>query len=194
MVTMTMMVLRALGDGAYQNYTAYWTRWLVDNAYTLDAAGIPGNDDFGTLSSWLLWAMVGLYPLAGTSTFIIGAPRFEFLRIARGGTGSGGSAGIKDLCVIAYNVSVPSNIYVQKVELEGMPLNKPFVDFAALGGGGAGGDDGNSGNAGGSGGGGRGGATDRTRSGDSSTHGSRVDNCVTLVFYMGADDAGPWHS
>ena len=38
--------------GQYHNYTTHWTRWLVDNAYDASAAGIPGNDDFGTLSAW----------------------------------------------------------------------------------------------------------------------------------------------
>jgi len=154
------------GNGSFQNYTAFWTRWLVDNTYNLEAGGIPGNDDFGTLSSWLLWAMVGLYPLAGTSTFVVGAPRFEALRIARPSLP-------KDLCVLAHNVEVDGNIYVQRVELDGVPLKTPFVDFALLGGGSPG-----SGN--------------ESRSGSAGQPRDDSD-CVNLEFWMGADATGPWN-
>lgn len=107
-----------------QNYTAYWTRWLVDHAYTLESGGIPGNDDFGTMSAWLLWAMVGLYPLAGTDRFVVGAPSVEHVRIERAPA---------PLCVTAHNASAAANVYVQRAELNGVPLSEPFLTFEQLG-------------------------------------------------------------
>ncbi|GAA4420416.1 GH92 family glycosyl hydrolase [Actinokineospora soli] len=39
--------------------------------------GLPGNDDSGGLSSWYLWASLGLFPVAGQSLFLVSAPAFE---------------------------------------------------------------------------------------------------------------------
>lgn len=33
-------------------------------------AGLPGNDDSGAMSSWLIWAMLGRYPVAGQATWL----------------------------------------------------------------------------------------------------------------------------
>ena len=38
------------------------------------AAGLPGNDDSGGLSSWYVWASLGLFPIAGQSLYLINAP------------------------------------------------------------------------------------------------------------------------
>lgn len=38
--------------------------------------GLPGNDDSGGLSSWYVWASVGLFPVAGQSVFLISVPQF----------------------------------------------------------------------------------------------------------------------
>ena len=44
----------------YQNYTVYWTRWLADNAYGVNGTvGLPGNDDFGTLSTCVFGGLWG---------------------------------------------------------------------------------------------------------------------------------------
>ena len=38
---------------------------------------IPGNDDLGATSSWLVWAMLGLYPeLPGTGGLTVASPAF----------------------------------------------------------------------------------------------------------------------
>lgn len=39
--------------------------------------GLDGNDDSGTLSAWYLFASLGLYPIAGTDQYALGAPIFE---------------------------------------------------------------------------------------------------------------------
>jgi putative alpha-1,2-mannosidase len=39
--------------------------------------GLPGNDDSGGLSSWYVWASLGLFPVAGQNLFLINAPAFE---------------------------------------------------------------------------------------------------------------------
>jgi len=39
--------------------------------------GLPGNDDSGGLSSWYVWASLGLFPVAGQSLFLVNTPAFE---------------------------------------------------------------------------------------------------------------------
>ncbi|HTJ39997.1 MAG TPA: glycoside hydrolase domain-containing protein [Dactylosporangium sp.] len=40
------------------------------------AGGLPGNDDSGGLSSWYIWASLGLFPVAGQNLFLVNAPAF----------------------------------------------------------------------------------------------------------------------
>jgi predicted alpha-1,2-mannosidase len=40
------------------------------------AGGLPGNDDSGGLSSWYVWASLGLFPVAGQNLFLINTPAF----------------------------------------------------------------------------------------------------------------------
>jgi putative alpha-1,2-mannosidase len=51
--------------------TQKWTRWLLKNKYSILPDGIPGNDDYGTMSAWVIWSSIGLYPLAGSPTYIL---------------------------------------------------------------------------------------------------------------------------
>lgn len=56
-------------------------RWIADHRYDLGPAGLDGNDDSGTLSAWFLLWSVGLYPIAGTPTWVLGCPFFERIEI-----------------------------------------------------------------------------------------------------------------
>lgn len=44
----------------------------MDHKYTEKAGGVPGNDDFGTMSAWFVFAGLGLYPLPGTTRYVVG--------------------------------------------------------------------------------------------------------------------------
>jgi len=46
--------------------------------------GLPGNDDSGGLSSWYVWASLGLFPVAGQNLFLVNAPSFQESSIAVG--------------------------------------------------------------------------------------------------------------
>ncbi|MGJ8670445.1 MAG: GH92 family glycosyl hydrolase [Oceanococcus sp.] len=52
--------------------------------YTDNPLGLPGNDDLGALSGWLVWTMLGIYPInPGLPHFLVGSPEFESARIIR---------------------------------------------------------------------------------------------------------------
>lgn len=43
---------------------------IVHRCFSDKADGLPGNDDSGAMSAWLLWAMLGRYPVAGQGKYI----------------------------------------------------------------------------------------------------------------------------
>lgn len=57
--------------------TQKWVRWILSNRYADNYSGIDGNDDGGTLSTWYVFSSLGLYPIAGTTRYELGAPTFD---------------------------------------------------------------------------------------------------------------------
>ena len=56
---------------------------LVDSYFQNKPSGVPGNDDTGTMSAWLVYAMMGLYPIVpGEPTYTISTPMFDRVTIA----------------------------------------------------------------------------------------------------------------
>ncbi|HEX8732492.1 MAG TPA: GH92 family glycosyl hydrolase [Ktedonobacterales bacterium] len=48
-------------------------------------SGLPGNDDLGAMSSWYVWAALGLYPLLpGRAGFVLGSPLFPHVTLTIG--------------------------------------------------------------------------------------------------------------
>jgi predicted alpha-1,2-mannosidase len=55
-----------------------------DGDFSTGPAGLPGNDDAGTLSAWYVWSAIGLYPNAGQPFYYVGSPLFDRATIALG--------------------------------------------------------------------------------------------------------------
>jgi predicted alpha-1,2-mannosidase len=54
--------------------------------YTPTFNGLPGNDDLGALSGWLVWNMLGVYPMnPGAPLYVIGSPQFRRATVQRPG-------------------------------------------------------------------------------------------------------------
>jgi predicted alpha-1,2-mannosidase len=85
--------------------TQKWSRWVIDNIYTDQPTGVPGNDDGGTMGSWYVLATLGFYPIAGSDRWIIGAPRFP-------------KAQVGTLTIIADGTGA----YVKSVDLDGVAI------------------------------------------------------------------------
>jgi predicted alpha-1,2-mannosidase len=106
--------------------TQKWLPWLENEVYTAGADGIPGNDDAGTMSAWLIESMLGFYAIPGTDQYVIGAPAFTHAALTiQGGT---------------FTIEAPQasaqNVYVQSVTLDGQALTTPIMhhsDFKAGG-------------------------------------------------------------
>lgn len=102
--------------------TQKWLPWIEGEVYTAGADGLPGNDDAGTMSAWLIFSMVGFYPVPGTDQYVIGAPAFTQAALSvPGGT----------FTMTAPDAS-PDNVYVVGVTLNGAPLTTPVIHHADL--------------------------------------------------------------
>ena len=47
---------------------------IVADNYSDRPDGLPGNDDSGAMSSWLVFNMLGFYPVAGQDLYLVGSP------------------------------------------------------------------------------------------------------------------------
>jgi predicted alpha-1,2-mannosidase len=98
------------------NYTGQpWRTQAVARSaasiFTGTAAGLPGNDDLGALSGWLVWAMLGMYPInPGLPVYTYSSPVFDYARINRDDG---------DIVITAANASV-SNRFIQKLSVNGV--------------------------------------------------------------------------
>jgi putative alpha-1,2-mannosidase len=91
--------------------------------------GLPGNDDSGGLSSWYVWASLGLFPVAGQSLFLVNAPAFEraALRVD-GGEFVIETLGHHEVPIGADGIErTPPVQYVQSATLDGRPLESAFL-------------------------------------------------------------------
>ncbi|MCU0858292.1 MAG: GH92 family glycosyl hydrolase [Pontiellaceae bacterium] len=88
--------------------------WFMDNVF-----GIPGDEDGGTVSAWAVFSMMGFYPaVPGVPLYVIGCPSFEEVTLALPNG--------KTFTVAAPGNS-PENKYIQRVSLNGRPLNRLWI-------------------------------------------------------------------
>jgi len=87
--------------------------------------GLPGNEDSGGLSSWYVWASIGLFPVAGQNLFLVNAPAFERAALqVSGGEFVVETSGHVETPIGADGVErTPPLRYVQAATLNGRPLD-----------------------------------------------------------------------
>lgn len=99
-----------------------WVDWVWATMYGTGPDGLPGNDDGGTMSAWLLFAAAGIYPVNGTDQLIVGAPRYARMIVHRP---SG------DLRIEA-SPDPRTNRTPLSVALDGVALTSPYLTHAQL--------------------------------------------------------------
>jgi len=92
---------------------------IIDENFNSSRSGIPGNDDSGAMSSWLAFHLIGLYPNAGQSYYLINAPYFEKTVIHQENG--------EDFIIQAKNLSV-KNKYIQSAKLNGEDYPKAWIE------------------------------------------------------------------
>jgi predicted alpha-1,2-mannosidase len=91
-------------------------RMLIDAFYPATLQGIPGDEDGGGMSAFVVFSMMGFYPVTpGIPTYDIGSPIFNKVTIhLKNG---------KDFQIVAHNTSA-NNKYVESVRLNGKALDQ----------------------------------------------------------------------
>jgi len=92
-------------------------RSLLKQWFRNDLMGIPGDEDGGGTSAFVVFSAMGFYPVTpGTSSYNIGSPLFPYIKMDLGGG--------KYFEIEAINCS-DDNKYVQSAKLNGKEWNKP---------------------------------------------------------------------
>lgn len=107
--------------------TAQVVHDVVQQQFSTGRGGLPGNDDSGGLSSWYVWATLGLFPVAGQNTYLVNAPAWREARIDVGDR----PLAIETTGFVEPEPGGPAQ-YVQQVHLDGEPLDRPYLTGAEL--------------------------------------------------------------
>lgn len=93
-------------------------RNLLTQWFRNDLMGIPGDEDGGGMTAFVVFSMMGFYPVTpGLPMYVIGSPMFEEQTISL----SNG----KTFRVVCHNYS-PENKYIQSAKLNGKEWNKSW--------------------------------------------------------------------
>lgn len=93
-------------------------RSLLSEWFRNDLMGVPGDEDGGGMSAFVVFSKLGFYPVTpGSGTYNIGSPAFENMVIHLGNG--------KEFRIIARNCS-QENKYIQSAKLNGKEWNKPW--------------------------------------------------------------------
>ncbi len=99
-------------------------RSLLDQWFRNDVMGIPGDEDGGGLTSFVVFSQLGFYPVTpGLPMYVIGSPVFESAELDLGGG--------KSFKVICENYA-PENKYIQSARLNGQEWNKSWFSHEEL--------------------------------------------------------------
>ena len=80
---------------------------------------MPGNSDAGALNSWLIWQMLGLYPVVTTPVYLLESPWFRDINMTINGN--------KNLRILAEGLGDDS-YYVQGVKVNGVQWDKNWFE------------------------------------------------------------------
>jgi len=98
---------------------------LLEKYFMDNRAGIPGNDDSGAMSSWLIFSTLGFFPVAGQDVYLISTPSIPDALLSLGNG--------KEFHIIAKNLDPEGlNRYVQSVTLNGIDLPNSWFRHAQI--------------------------------------------------------------
>lgn len=99
-------------------------RRLLRSWFRSDLMGVPGDEDGGGLSAFVVFSMVGIYPVTpGLPVYNIGSPTFSRATLHLDG-------GVR--FVITARDASEENIYIQSARLNGKTLTRPWLRHSEL--------------------------------------------------------------
>ncbi|ODV82035.1 glycoside hydrolase family 92 protein [Suhomyces tanzawaensis NRRL Y-17324] len=97
--------------------------WIIDTYFTTGSKGLPGNSDAGAMQAWLIFGLLGFYPIAGTPNYLITSPKAKYFSI---------NLDNGNKLEITANGLSEQNKYVQSVTINGAAHNQNWVDHSTL--------------------------------------------------------------
>lgn len=62
--------------------TEFWVEKIVDEAFSPDEEGFPGDEDNGSMAGWYVFACLGFYPVCpGKNEYAYSKPLFNEIKI-----------------------------------------------------------------------------------------------------------------
>ncbi len=107
--------------------TAEIVHAALQHQFGTGRGGLPGNDDSGGLSSWFVWASLGLFPVAGQSVFLLHPPAFE-----RSSIQTGGEPLVIDSEGFEPRTAGSKPQYIVAASLDGTPLDRSWLSSAEV--------------------------------------------------------------
>ena len=99
---------------------------LVREYFQNKPKGLPGNDDTGTMSAWLVYSMMGIYPLSpGEPKYAITSPMFDKITIQLD------SKYYKNKEVVIERVGNESGV-IKHIKVKGEDHKSYFISHEAL--------------------------------------------------------------
>jgi putative alpha-1,2-mannosidase len=106
------------------SHTQNVVREIQTHLFNNSPGGLPGNDDGGAMSSWYVFAAIGLYPeITGVGGFVIGSPLFTAVTVRL--------AGSHTLQIRAPSAS-DRNAYVQSLKMNGNVTTGLWIAWSAV--------------------------------------------------------------
>ncbi len=99
-------------------------RMLLDTWFTDTTLGMPGDEDGGAMSAFVVFSMMGFYPVTpGVPIYVLGSPVFNriTIRLHNG----------KTISIVCHDNS-RDNKYIQSIQLNGHPLHQVWFRHADI--------------------------------------------------------------
>lgn len=100
------------------------SRILANQFFHNAPYGVPGNSDAGALNSWLIWQMLGIYPIVTQPVYLLESPWFNDINMTINGN--------KTLRIMAKGSDNASNYYVQGVSINGKNWTKNWFEHGDI--------------------------------------------------------------
>lgn len=102
----------------------YWLRQVMNRMYTPTPDGYCGDEDNGQTSAWYVFSAMGFYPVCPASDqYVLGAPLFKKVTLHFENGKS---------MVIEAPANSDTNIYLNKLQINGQESTKNYIDFETL--------------------------------------------------------------
>jgi putative alpha-1,2-mannosidase len=102
--------------------SALRTHYYVPAFFEPTPGGLPGNDDSGSMGSFVAMSMMGLFPNPGQNVYFILPPFFPLVNITSPVTNRTATIRVENFDPTYQNV------YIQSATLNGQPYSKNWID------------------------------------------------------------------